>query len=119
MQNQVTCPGMVFSKSVKLTSHAFPKENPRLPLPLSVRFDDGSFVLIKTPITVSYPEQSRTSNTQLSSVPLHAVIAWARMIYLSLWKIPALDWFHSADDAIIDSLFKNPGEVAWRLGFSF
>lgn len=112
---QVTCPGLVFGKSVRLMGHELPQENPSLPLPLCMRFDDGSAVLIKTPILVHYASKHKKS----SSVPLHAVIAWARALYISLWKIKELDWYHAPEDAIIDSLFKNNGDVAWRLGFSF
>lgn len=110
---QVNSLGMVFSKSIQLTSNTFPKENPMLPLPLCMHFDDGSSILVRTPITIRFNEFSNKTTTSL-----HEVLAWARDVYLQLWKVSALDWFHSPNDAIIDSMFKNPGEEAWRFGFS-
>lgn len=104
-----------FVPSLHLKGTSLPTCNPLLPLPAIARFDDdGSAVLISTPLTITYPARHGAK-----AVRLHKFINWVRRTYLDLWRVQALEWYHPPSDAIVDELFKNPGDTAWRVSFSF
>lgn len=108
------CPGVDFTPSLPMVGSGLPTENPILQkkkkgMRVVARFDDMSLALTASPLRIEYPNPSG------GDVRLHDLLAWMRGVYVQLWSIEAMEWYHPKGEVKIEGVFKNPGESEWRL----